>query len=215
MDVHSVYEFFWGRFRKRRISLFFSLFGVRQETTVLDVGGTEYFWELARKMGLPVPKVTILNLGGRPAGLSDRYLFVTGDGRHLPFGNNEFDLVFSNSVIEHVDGRANRSRFAEEIRRVGRGYFIQTPDRCFPIEPHMLTPFIHWLPESMLFRFNPAYTIRGLYGRLTERDVKDLKSVRLLGVNEMKSYLPDAQIIVERFCWLPKSIIAFQKAGAD
>ena len=214
MNVHSLYKLFWQGFRKRRISLFFSVFGVSRETTVLDVGGTEYFWQLAEKMGLPVPRITIMNLGGMPAEMSARYLFVTGDGRNIPFGNHEFDLVFSNSVIEHLGGSEDRRRLAEEIRRVGRGYFVQTPDVLFPVEPHLLTPFIHWLPEPMLLRLNPAYTIRGLLGRLTELEVKDLKSVRLLGVNDVKSYFPDAEIRIERFCGIPKSIIALRKTGA-
>lgn len=212
VNVHSIYGFFWKLFRKRRISYFFSLFDICTETTVLDVGGTSYFWELGERMGLRVPKVTIINLGDRPAALPPKYAYVKGDGREMPFGDKKFDLVFSNSVIEHVAGKDDRQMFANEIRRVGRGYFVQTPDVRFPVEPHLLTPFIHWLPESVMTKMNPRFTIRGMFGGLTEQEVKELKSVRLLSVNEMVSYFSDAEAVVEKFMGMPKSIIAVRKA---
>ncbi len=211
MNIHPVYEFFWKRFRKKRIAKFFALLGVNEKMTILDAGGTEYFWELASGMNLPVPRITIFNLGERPAGLAAKYSYVKGDGRQMPFGNGEFDLVFSNSVIEHIPGRTDRERFAGEIRRVGRGYFVQTPDIRFPVEPHLIMPFIHWLPESLMVRMIPGFTVRGWMGGVTDQEALELKSVRLLCVREMASYFPDAEIIAERFIGVPKSIIALRR----
>jgi len=213
MNADTLYEFFWKRFRKDRISLFFSLLGVNNSSRVLDVGGTTYFWDLGEKMGLPVPAVTILNLTVPPGGQKDRYSFVAGDGRQLPFDNNAFDVVFSNSVIEHVGGYDDQRKFAEQIRRVGRGYFVQTPDWRFPVEPHLLTPFVHWLPDSLRCRVNPRYTIRGLLSRLRECEICELRSIKLLRVSDMKALFPDSGVIVERFSLMPKSIIAFRKAN--
>jgi SAM-dependent methyltransferase len=79
--------------------------------------------------------------------------FVRADAtERLPFGDGEFDLVYSSSVIEHVP-RARRAAFAAEIRRVGRGWFVQTPAYSFPVEPHSLLPFAHWLPVGLRWRY--------------------------------------------------------------
>jgi SAM-dependent methyltransferase len=106
----------------------------------------------------------VVDLGSGPLGLRafapgldvtgvDRLLkpeypgpFVQADAAAgLPFADDEFDLVYCSSVIEHV-APARRRAFATELRRVGRGYYVQTPAFSFPIEPHSLLPFAHWLP---------------------------------------------------------------------
>jgi SAM-dependent methyltransferase len=79
--------------------------------------------------------------------------FVRADAaERLPFAADEFDLVYCSSVIEHVP-RARRAAFAAEVRRVGRGWFVQTPAWSFPLEPHALLPFAHWLPPGLRRRY--------------------------------------------------------------
>src|SRR6476646_3593333 len=79
--------------------------------------------------------------------------FVQADATvALPFEDSAFDLVYSSSVIEHIDP-PRRAAFAAEIRRVGRGWFVQTPAYSFPIEPHALLPFAHWLPVGLRRRY--------------------------------------------------------------
>ena len=79
--------------------------------------------------------------------------FVQADAAAgLPFADAEFDLVYCSSVIEHVPP-ARRRAFAEELRRVGRGWMVQTPARSFPVEPHSLLPFAHWLPVPLRRRY--------------------------------------------------------------
>src|SRR5207302_6536854 len=118
---------------------------ITAETRVLDVGGTPETWDM-----LPVrPRVTLLNTPRTKAELARAAWWVAGDGRALPFRDGAFDVVFSNSVIEHVGDAGSQARFAREIARVGRGYWVQTPNRWFPVESHLLTPFIHWLPRRV------------------------------------------------------------------
>lgn len=74
---------------------------------------------------------------------------VYADGRDLPFSDDEFEIVFSNAVIEHVGSREQQSRFLLECMRVGRRLFLTTPDRWFPIDSHTLIPCAHWLPEGV------------------------------------------------------------------
>ena len=73
---------------------------------------------------------------------------VVADGRDLPFADGEFDVGFSNAVVEHVGGRDDQERFVRELCRVAKRVFVTTPNRLFPVDPHTLLPFLHWLPEG-------------------------------------------------------------------
>ena len=128
-----------ARARARRHARFFALAGLAAGARVLDVG--------CGRIGLralePELDVTGVDLAERPDYPGP---FVRADAAAgLPFADDEFDLVYCSSVIEHVPP-ARRAAFAAELRRVGRGWFVQTPARSFPIEPHSLLPFAHWLP---------------------------------------------------------------------
>lgn len=125
--------------RTRRHERFFPLLSVPEGARVLDVGcGT-----LGLRALEPQLDVTGLDVEPRPGYPGP---FVLADATAaIPFGDGEFDLVYCSSVIEHVP-RERRERLAAEIKRVGRGFFVQTPAWEFPIEPHSLLPFAHWLP---------------------------------------------------------------------
>jgi hypothetical protein len=115
-------------------------------------------------------------------------------------------------VIEHVGEENSQAKIAEEIRRVGCNYFVQTPDKLFPFEPHLLTPFIHWFPYRFYVRLVPRFTVRHLLNGTIEDDA-ELKGIRLLGRARMKSLFPDGQVVVERLMGWPKSLIAYRKYG--
>ena len=122
--------------------------------------------------------------------------FVQADATALPFADGEFDIAYSNSVIEHLP-RDAREAYAREVRRVASRWFVQTPNRAFPIEPHSLLPFVHWLPRPvgrMLWRL-------GVSG-----DPYD--DVSLLSARELRRLFPDAVIARERAGPLTKSLIA-------
>ena len=93
----------------------------------------------------------------------------------LPFADGEFDLAYCNSVIEHVPP-ARRAAFAAELRRVARGWYVQTPARSFPIEPHSLLPAAHWLPPALRASILAAGSRRRLGGRrlLRRRELEAL-----------------------------------------
>lgn len=122
--------------------------------------------------------------------------FVQADAAAgLPFADDEFDLVYSSSVIEHVPP-PRREAFAAEVRRVGRGWFVQTPARSFPIEPHALLPFAHWLPT----------TLRRPYWRLGAAG--DWEDISLLSRREMESLFGSS--LPERIGPLVKSWVCVQ-----
>ena len=125
--------------RARRHARFFALTRLPEGARVLDVGcGSAGLRAL--EPGLDITGVDLAERPGYPGP------FVRADAAAgLPFAENEFDLVYCSSVIEHVQPQ-RRAAFAAEIRRVGRGWFVQTPAFSFPIEPHSLLPAAHWLP---------------------------------------------------------------------
>ncbi len=128
-----------ARARARRHARVFALARLPAGARVLDVG--------CGRIGLralePQLDITGVDLLDRPDYPGP---FVRADATvGLPFGTDEFDLVYCSSVIEHIPP-ARRTAFAEEVRRVGRGWFVQTPAWSFPLEPHSLLPGAHWLP---------------------------------------------------------------------
>jgi SAM-dependent methyltransferase len=135
-----------ARARRRRHERFFALTRLAQGARVLDLG--------CGAIGLralePQLDITGVDLVERPEYPGP---FVRADATvGLPFADGQFDLVYCSSVIEHV-ARARREAFAAELRRVGRGWFVQTPAFSFPIEPHALLPFAHWLPVGARKRY--------------------------------------------------------------
>jgi SAM-dependent methyltransferase len=157
------------RSRRRKLQLFMDELRPTPHTTVLDVGVDElgfgegdgcatmnFFEELYPWRD----RITALGLHDGSA-FSARYpevRYVQGDACALPFADGEFDIVFSNAVIEHVGGRERQRAFVSEAVRVGRRVFVTTPNRLFPIELHSRLPFVHWLPDRVS---HPLYRALG------------------------------------------------------
>lgn len=177
-----------ARARARRHAEFFGLTGLKPGMRVLDVGcGT---------MGLralePELEITGVDLYPRPTYPGPFLQADVCDG--LPYADGEFDLVYSSSVIEHVPP-ARREAFATEVRRVGRGLYVQTPALSFPVEPHSLLPFAHWLPAAA----------RKRYWRLGAQGFWE--DIHLLGRKEMER-LFGTTVHAERLGPLAKSWLA-------
>jgi SAM-dependent methyltransferase len=173
-----------ARARARRHERFFALTHVGAPARVLDVG----CGELGLRALEPELEITGVDLHERPGYPGAFVRADAADG--LPFADQEFDLVYCSSVIEHV-APARRPAFAAELRRVGRGWFVQTPAFSFPIEPHSLLPGAHWLPV----RLRRRYWRLGAAGGWEE--------ISLLGRAEMESLFGPAQ--AERIGGLVKS----------
>ena len=143
--------------RERKLRLFLELFRPGPETAVLDVGVTDAPFGAGStdnhfEAHYPYPE-RITAVGAteldRFAAAFPAVRVVRADGRDLPFADREFDLAFSNAVVEHVaGGPGGQRRFVEELCRVARRVFVTTPNRWFPLDPHTLLPFVHWLPPG-------------------------------------------------------------------
>jgi hypothetical protein len=196
--------------RRRRFTLFCALLeGPPKAASVLDVGGTLAFWQAMGDLpdGLTV---TLLNRKPQSGGLPRGFRSVSGDARALSeYAPGEFDVVFSNSVIEHVGTFADQQRMAAEVRRVGKRYFVQTPNLWFPIEPHFLLPFFQFYPQPVRVALTRRFAL-GWYPRMPDREqaARHVELHRLLTERELRALFPDARIHRERFAGLTKSLIA-------
>lgn len=178
---------------------------------VLDVGGNPAIWLLLPEVDRP--HVIYLNMPRAAEPGDDHQNLVFADGTRLPFPDQSFDLVFSNSVIEHVGELDAQRRFAAEIARVGRNYWVQTPNRYFPVEQHLMTPFVHWLPKTMQGWLVRNATVWALVTKAEPQERQFylehfLNDIRLLDCTSMKELFPDATIHRERVLGWTKSLIA-------
>jgi hypothetical protein len=208
MTIHDLYARISPWFRQRRLRRLQALLGPID--TLLDVGGYPWCWN---DRVVPREKVTLLNVSfpDDVRAASRGFQLVEADGCNLPFPDGAFDVLFSNSVIEHVGTWERQQAFAREARRVGRRLWVQTPAREFFIEPHLIAPFIHWLPRAWQRRLIRNGTVRGWMTRPDAAAVDAfLDEVRLLTFAEMKTLFPDCTILRERFLGLTKSYIAFR-----
>jgi hypothetical protein len=174
---------------------------------LLDVGGTNEFWEQRGWAGCEDVEITLVNLEAAERRHAN-IVPTAGDARDLSeHADASFDIVFSNSVIEHLFTIENQSRMASEIRRVARcGYWVQTPNFWFPIEPHFLVPAWHWLPESTRVAVLRRRGV-GWAGRCPEPAFarRIIEEHRLMRRQELARLFPDAEIVGERVGGLVKA----------
>lgn len=184
---------------------------------VIDLGGSFAYWH---RVGIDFLErhdivVTCVNYveseltKDRVAG--DRLLAETGNACDLPqYADNSFDMVHSNSVIEHVGRFPEMQAFAKEVRRLAPAYYVQTPYAGFPIDPHSpRLPFYHWLPESL--RVKAQQHLKVGYSppvKDVAHAMRHVDSVVLLERTRFRYLFPDANHRFERMLLLPKSMIA-------
>lgn len=205
-NIHSIP--YW--FRWRRFQYFIRLLhSVHKPLHILDVGGTQEFWE---SMGFSDEDVhiTLYNLSATPA-THLNFTSVTGDATDLSrYRNKEFDIVFSNSVIEHLFTWENQQKMAGEIRRVGKRFYVQTPNYFFPIEPHWMFPLFQFLPKAIRITLTQHFTLGHREKAGTKaRAIKSVEEVKLLTCDKMKRLFPEAMMRREVFAGFTKSIVVY------
>lgn len=201
VDLHKFYRPILQHFRKERMATFCRRFAIDKHTRVLDMGGGAFNWTMVPER----PQVTVLDVYEH-GNKADWATYIVGDGCNTDFKSGSFDVVFSNSVIEHVGSIERQRQFAAECMRCGRQFFVQTPNKWFPIDTHTLMPFAHWLPRlfKKLIRFSPRF----LFFKPDSGDLNDFARMRLLSKRDLRELFPGAEIIEEKFCGITKSLIA-------
>jgi hypothetical protein len=198
------------RLRRRRFQVFLSLLAtLKGHVEILDIGGTQGFWGLMLREHSFDLRVTLLNIEHQRTS-STAFVSAVGDARAMPqYKNSEFDVVFSNSVIEHVGDYDSQRRMAQEIQRVGERFFVQTPNKRFPLEPHFLFPFFQYLPLRTRAWLVNRFDV-GWYRRIPDRAraIEEVESIQLLTRKRFAALFPGARIRDEKFAGMTKSFVA-------
>jgi hypothetical protein len=221
--IKKVAEIFSQRCRTRRAALFHQHLCPTQEDKILDLGSEDGSYiagiiPFRKSVFIADINEEMLKCGRARYGFQTVLLDESGV---LPFEDGYFDIVHCNSVIEHVTidkkqqwslqspkefaaiAFERQKRFANEIRRVGKSYFVQTPNRNFIFESHTWLPLIQFLPRPLLIK-----TIRFLNKWWVKKTTPDWN---LLTIKQMKELFPDAVIVREKILGLTKSLIAISR----
>jgi len=209
MNIYRQYSSLIRQFRKKRMKKFLKFMAPKEDEIILDVGGTSYNWKLIDINN----QVVLLNLKP-PTKKPDRkdkdtnLSYVTGDATKMKYAESEFDICFSNSVIEHVGSIEKQKQFAKEVMRVGKKMWIQTPAKTFFFEPHYLTVYLHWLPKKYQKRLIRYFSMWGILSKPNQLKINDLVNrTRLLTYKELIVIFPNCSIIKERFMFMTKAYI--------
>lgn len=198
-------------FRKKRSKIFAALIvDLPKPLNILDLGGTEDFWIKTGLSDISGLNVTVANITQEKVTLPNFSAIKANACDLAEIRDGSFDIVFSNSVIEHVGSREAQAQMAREVHRVGRSYFVQTPAKYFPIEPHFLFPFFAVLPQFVKVWLVQHFALGWFPKQETrEQALEFLKHFQLLTLSDMKALFPEATIVKERFLGITKSYVAY------
>ena len=177
---------------------------------ILDIGGTEDYWN---SMGLNLEnniEIVLLNLYKievKGSGFSS----IKGDACHLEgMADKSFDFVFSNSVIEHLFSMQNQQKMANEVKRVGKNYYIQTPNKFFPIEPHWVFPFFQFLPFGVKVFLTENFNLGHIPKAKNKQEAIDLvNEVNLLSKQQLENLFMGSKLYIEKFIGFHKSYAVY------
>jgi hypothetical protein len=205
-DISENKDSLGNQFREKRFSFFLKKFNKMQKPiSILDVGGKINFWENRGLAGNNDYIITIVNIE-KEKSLYSNIKTKMGDATDLsPFNDKSFDVVHSNSVIEHLYYSENQKKMASEIIRVGQKYIVQTPNKYFFLEPHYLLPFFQFIPDKLKY----LILTKTKLSRLKKWDKKFasqyIEEIRLLSLKEIKVFFPSSKIYFEKFLGMNKS----------
>ena len=198
------------QFRRRRFAFFQSLLShLERPVRILDVGGTETYWKMMEVKAGDQVFITLLNLTQIDVSFPN-VASVAGDARAIMAEDASFDVVFSNSVIEHVGTYQDQLQMSKEVCRVGKRYFVQTPNKYFPLEPHFLFPLFQFLPINIRVLLLQNFKL-GWFSKTPDK-VKAreiVEAIRLLDRREFLSLFPNAEVYEEKIFGMTKSFVAY------
>lgn len=172
---------------------------------MLDLGGTAGYW---RSAPVRPEHVTVVNLSPETSG-EPWITTVTGDACTFQTGG-QFDVVISNSLLEHVGGPARRRQVADVVHVAADRHWIQTPYRYFPIEPHWLFPGLQWLPIPVRVLVTRHWPLGHRHAKTRDEALDLVLEVDLVTRTEMASLFPHSRLWSERWAGLTKSLVAIR-----
>lgn len=194
------------RARQRRMEELVRRFPNFSDMRIIDLGGTTDFW---RAMPVRPAHVTLVAIEHHVIAHPEPWMdVIVADACDVTNFSARYDFVFSNSVIEHVGGPRFRRGFAETVRTLAPHYWVQTPYRYFPYEPHFKFPLFQFLPRRLQFQVARRWPFTYIHDRPGTDAVSYVMDHDLLTATEMRSLFPGAELVRERLAGLPKSLIA-------
>jgi ubiquinone/menaquinone biosynthesis C-methylase UbiE len=209
----SVYNKLSRISRLRKWQLFQETFAPDEHTRILDVGGEVSQGEESLQFLDLYPwkaNLTTVNISeNHIKRIQEKHPQIdarVGDACCLPWDDKCFDIVFSNAVIEHVGSAQKQKQMAEEIVRVGRQWFVTTPNRLYPFEFHMRLPFVTWLPFHGYLKFGRLIS----YNHVKKKYAFGLRheNLRLMTAKELATCFPDSRIIKQKVTFMAETLIA-------
>jgi hypothetical protein len=193
--------------RARRWDWLREAFPEIESMSVIDLGGTAEAWLRA-----PVRPAAVHVVNLEPLSEESPVPWIRADQADacdLPsrISDGRYDLVYSNSVIEHVGGHTQRMRFAVAVHKLSERHWVQTPYRYFPIEPHWLFPGFQFLPLNVRAQVSRRWPLAHTPSRNWDEGLQAAMSVELLSQAEMGFYFPDSTLRTERIAGIVKSLI--------
>ena len=199
--------------RKRKLELFNKIMKPTAQTKVLDIGAQINPQCNGRLQFIdPYPwksKVTAINISAEQIKLIEEHYpeieAVVGDACALPWPDKHFDVVYGNAVIEHVGDFEKQKRMAAEIMRVGKKWFITTPNRWYPLEFHLRLPFVTWLPGNSYLWLGRLVS----YNHVKKKYMSGIRydTLRLMTAKELKHCFPRSRIIKQRVTFMAETLI--------
>ena len=210
------------KMRKKRMNEFEQFFASNfkeeiesgKKIQILHIGGTYRYWDTVSFKFQNVSHITLLNMTEEEISDNQRekYSSVVGNATDLSqYDDKCFDLCFSNSVIEHVGNRDMQESMAKEMRRVGRHYYLQTPNYWFPFEPHYRLPFVQFFPTKIRARCGFNWKMGYFKNIETIEEARETaRQIVLLTRDELKRLFPEDEIRNEKMGLFTKSFYLYR-----
>lgn len=211
-----LFDYFSAISRKRKIELFFELMKPTETDKILDVGGEADESSLLKnayqlidiflhKQNISVANMSTVHIEA----IVKKYPEVdgrVGDACNLPWPDDYFDIVYSNAVIEHVGDYERQKKMASEIMRVGRKWFVTTPNRWYPFEFHMRLPLVTWLPGNLYLSAGRIIS----YNHVRKKYMSGIRhnDLRLMTARELKACFHNSMVIRQRVTFMAETLIA-------
>ena len=198
------------RVRRRRFKHFTKLVNtLGKPLRIIDAGGEVSFWKKMGCLNSNRFSITLLNICKmKLEGNNIKYIKESATNLNKITDLNKYDLIFSNSMIEHMSHQ-EQIKFAKQVRDSKLKYYIQTPNKNFPIEPHFIFPFFQFLPKWLRIILITNFSL-GFFDKTNKKNaIEIIDSINMLSLKEIKKLFPQAKVYKEKNLFLDKSYTVF------
>ncbi|MFZ1323246.1 MAG: class I SAM-dependent methyltransferase [Ignavibacteria bacterium] len=210
-DQNNVNSISYKLRNKRKILFLEFISNLKRPVKILDLGGSEYFWRNLNLINLDDIQILLVNTEFQNVENFSNINFINKDVKDLSeYSDKEFDVVHSNSLIEHLNTFDEQKKLAAEIQRIGKHYFLQTPNYYFPLEPHFLYPFFQFFSHKKKTELIQKKDM-GWYKKQENLDDAEAlaDSIRLMKKSELKNIFKNSKIHSEKYFLFTKSFIVY------